>query len=269
MVLEAIINPKKAENKPLTILFVAAVYTLIAIVVSDFLFPAQSSILAVALVTMIFIPFFQKLFIIEEEKEDSAARHRLNDNFFLRHIKIVNVMGAFFLGVILTTSFVFMFIPPQDNFSLQSTIIRSFSATGNVVSAGDFSRFFINNTQVMLLTYVLSILFGAGAIFVLAWNASVIGVYIGLVSQSFVGKGFPLVAAYAFGVPLGIGSIVFHGIPEVLGYFLAAVSGGVLSVGILREKWRGKEFHLIVKDSIKFLILAETLIFIAAIIESI
>ncbi len=274
MVLEDIINPRKAENRPAKIFFIAIVYTLVAIFFANFLFPAQSSILTVALVTVIFVPFFQKLFIIEEEKESLAANHKAKINLILRHSRIIEVFAAFFIGVIVATSLVYIFFPAQDTFSLQSTVIKSFSSgtsmqSGAATQSGDFSRFFINNTQVMIITYILSILFGAGAIFILAWNASVIGVYIGITTQSFIGKGYPLAAAYAVGLPLGLSSIVTHGIPEVLAYFFAAVAGGVLSVGILREKLRSKEFQLIVKDSIKFLIIAEVLIFIAALIEAV
>jgi uncharacterized membrane protein SpoIIM required for sporulation len=268
MVLEDIINPKKAENKPAKIFIISIIYTFIAVVFANFLFPSEASMLTVALITIIFIPFFQKLFTIEEEKEDIAARHKTRKNILIRHIKVINVFAAFFLGVIVATSFVYIFFSSQQTFAVQSTVIRSFSS-GSVIQTGDFSHFFLNNTQVMILTYVLSILFGAGAIFILTWNASIIGVYIGIITQSFVGKGYPIAAAYAVGLPLGLSSIVLHGVPEVLGYFLAAVAGGVLSVGIIREKWKSKEFRLIIKDSIKFLVLAEILILIAALIEAV
>lgn len=264
MVLESLVNPRKAENKPLRVLAVSIFYTFIAIIFANFLFPSEVSLLAVALLTMIFLPFFQKLFIIEEEKEITRTKIK---NILVTHIQIVNVFAAFFLGVIIATSFVYIFFT-QDIFSLQTSVIRSFSGSGAFVQYGDFSRFFLNNTQVMLVTYILSILFGAGAVFILAWNASVIGVFIGITAQSFVGKGYPVAAAYAIGLPFGLSSIALHGVPEVLAYFLAAVAGGVLSVGVIREKWKSKEFHLVVKDSLKFLVLAEVLIIIAALIEA-
>jgi uncharacterized membrane protein SpoIIM required for sporulation len=279
MVLEEIVNPKKAGSRTLNIFFVTIFYTLVAILFANFLFPSESSMLAIALVTIIFVPFFQKLFVLEEEKESLAAKHRKGQNLFARHIKIVKVFAAFFVGIIVAVSFVYIFFPAQSVFLLQEQVIRSFSsfsppgaqvasASGAFIQTADFSRFFINNTQVMLITYILSILFGAGAVLILAWNASVIGVYIGIVTQSLIGKGYPLAAAYAIGLPAGLSAIALHGIPEVLAYFLAAVAGGVLSVGVIREKWKSREFHLIAKDSIKFLIMAEALIFIAALIEA-
>ncbi len=121
----------------------------------------------------------------------------------------------------------------------------------------------------MILVYALSVLFGAGSVFVLGWNASVIAVYVGSVSRSFIAQGFAPSAAYLFGVPLGLGSILLHGIPEIIAYFLAGLAGGILSVGILRERWGGKNFHLILKDSLVLLAVAEILIFAAAFIEAV
>ena len=137
-------------------------------------------------------------------------------------------------------------------------------ATGGVVT---FSDFFLNNTQVMILIFILSMLFGAGAIFILAWNASVIGVYAGLIVNSFVIKGFPLTNAYIFGVPVALVSIALHGIPEIMAYFFAGIAGGILSVGVMREKLGSRNFKIIFIDSLKFLLIAEVFIAFAAWLE--
>jgi len=73
--------------------------------------------------------------------------------------------------------------------------------------------------------------------------------------------------AYILGVPVGLGSIALHGIPEIAAYFVAALAGGMLSVGILREKLKG-HFEKIFIDAIIFLALAEVLIILAAFIEA-
>jgi uncharacterized membrane protein SpoIIM required for sporulation len=58
---------------------------------------------------------------------------------------------------------------------------------------------------------VFSLIFGAGAIFVLAWNASVIAAAVGIFSKN-IGN-----------LPLGIARYMIHGIPEITAYFVAAV----------------------------------------------
>jgi len=267
MVLESMINPKNAEDKPWHVFIISIIYTFVAVFFAYFLFPSQASILSVALVTIIFVPFFQKLFTLEEKKEDMAAHKQLKGNLFSRHSKIIYVFSAFFLGVIIAMSFIFIFFSESNLFSLQADTIRGFS--GAATQEGNFWRFFTNNTQVMVLVYILSLLFGAGSVFVLSWNASVIAVYAGSFAKSFVEQGIAPGLAYIYGVPLGLGSILLHGIPEIAAYFIAGLAGGILSVGIIREKLGSRNFHLILKDSFILLITAEVLIFIAALIEAV
>src|SRR4030066_4151 len=82
-------------------------------------------------------------------------------------------------GIAILYSFVAM-IFAQQLFTLQTETLGSIGApTGKIISAEDFTRFFLNNTKVMTLIFILSAVMGAGAVFILAWNASVIGVFLG------------------------------------------------------------------------------------------
>ena len=190
---------------------------------------AMKYIIQIMLITIIFVPFFQKLFDIEECKECMAAEKRLSGNLFQRHKQIIYVFSAFFLGVVVSMSFIYIFLPTDEVFYLQSETLKSIS--GRATGGGDFMLYFANNSQVMMLIFIMSTVMGAGAIFILTWNASVIAVYLGLVVQSMTHK-FGA-AAYLFGVPIGLGAIALHGIPEIFAYFIAGISGGVLSVGII------------------------------------
>jgi uncharacterized membrane protein SpoIIM required for sporulation len=262
MVLESMLDPTKAKDRPLHVLVIAVIYSLVSVLIAKQIFPSQSSILAIAFITIVFVPFFQKLFELEEELEDEAARGS-EGTLFLRHEKTVYVFSAFFIGVSMAVTLSFLIVP-DDVFVAQMDTLKGFSASA--IKNGNFAIFFVNNSQVMILTFMLSVLFGAGAIFILAWNASVIGVYIGSLVQSLAAK--LGASAYIYGVPVGFGSIVLHGIPEILAYFIAGLGGGILSVGIIRESVPSKEFKLIFKDSVAMLIVAEFLIFVAAVIEA-
>ncbi len=262
MVLESILDPKNAEDKPLHVFIIAIAYSVISALLARQLFPSQASILTIAFIAIVFVPFFQKLFEIEEEAEDKAVQGE-KGNLFARHRKIIFVFSAFFLGVAIAMSISYLILP-RDIFSLQLDTLKGFS--GAATQRGSFELFFINNSQVMILMFVLSTMFGAGAIFILAWNASVVGVYIGSFVQSLAGK--MGAAAYIYGVPVGLGSLALHGIPEILAYFIAGLAGGILSVGIVRESALSKEFKLIFRDSLTLLVVAEFLIIIAALIEA-
>lgn len=270
MVVETILNPKKAEKKPWMVFFVSIIFTILAIIISHILFPSQISILTIAFITILFTPFFNKIFTIEEKKDEEEAEGKLKEGLFQRHRQVIEIFSYFFLGVIVVMTFVFIFFPSfsENLFSLQSQTLKEISGvTGGAVSQSAFSKIFLNNTNVMLLIFLTSILFGAGAVFILAWNASVIAVFLGIFIQSLIKSGLSLHVAYLFGMPLGIGSIIIHGLPEILGYFLVGISGGIISVAMARKKYNTPEFSEIAKDSIIFFISAEFLILIAAILE--
>lgn len=283
MVLESILNPKNAEDKPWHVFVIAFVYTFIGVFFAHQLFPTQASTLAVAIITILFIPFFENLFELEEEKDDEAVKNGKKQNIFSRHKQAISVFSSFFMGIIVAMTFIFIFLPTANVFTLQAQTIEGFSgrvvaptpatdasgmAIGAVVDQGDFTRFFLNNTGVMILIFVMSLMLGAGAIFVLVWNASVIAVYVGLIVKSLASNGLNLTTAYLYGVPVGLGSIALHGIPEIAAYFVAGIAGGILGVGVIREKLNSKEFHFIFKDSLIFLAIAEVLIIVAAFVEA-
>ena len=263
--LESLLRPKTAEKKPWDVFFIAIFFSVIGVVFALQLFPAQASVFSVSLITIMFMPFFQKLFAVEERKD-----YKLHKNLLMRHRQLFYVFGAFFLGTIVALSFIYVFFPPaRDAFSLQESWYRSQgrSITGNAVSEQNLSIFLINNTQVLLITFALSAIFGAGAVFILVWNASIIAVYVGFVINNFIRNGISAQLAYVLGVPVGLGSIALHGIPEIAAYFVAALAGGMLSVGIMREKLKG-HFKKIFIDALIFLALAEVLIIIAAVLEA-
>lgn len=258
MVLELLLDPGKAE-KFSHILILSFVYTIVSVFLAQQIFPQHASVLFVALLTILFIPFFQGRFEQEEQKEDLYAERKSGGNIFARHRGIIFVFSAFFLGIVIAASFVFIFLPFQQAFSLQATTIKGFATED-----GDFQKILFNNIQVMVLMFIFSVIMGAGAIFILAWNASVIAVYAGMLVNSI---GLPLPAAYLVGLPTALGSIAVHGAPEILAYFLAGLAGGILSFGIVKEKINSVEFRQIFFDSLVYLAVAAALVFGAGLLE--
>ncbi|MBI5347229.1 MAG: stage II sporulation protein M [Candidatus Aenigmarchaeota archaeon] len=264
MVLESLINPKSAEKDPWRIFVVAFVYSLIASFFAWRIFPSEASLLTITFITILFVPFFQRIFVIEERRDKNPS-----GNIFTRHICAIYVYSAFFLGVIFSLAFIFVFAPDMNVFSLQTNTLKNMVSGTTVDSSYLFLKYFINNSQTMILSFILSIMFGAGAVFILAWNASIIAVYLGFNIRSLIGEGMHTMQAYLYGVPLGLGAIALHGVPEIAGYFLAGLAGGILSIGLLREKYGSIAFNAVVKDALIYLALAETLILIGAWLEAV
>jgi len=115
---------------------------------------------------------------------------------------------------------------------------------------------FVNNIYVLIFTLIFSLIFGAGAIFILAWNASVISAAIGIFAKSNIAN-----------LPMGLARYMIHGLPEIASYFAGALAGGIVSVAIINHDVKSEKFWTILQDSLNLIVFAIVLLFIAALIE--
>lgn len=259
-------RPGEAERNPVVVFLVSVFYSFVAMFFAHMLFSPQSSVLSIAFITILFVPFFQLLFRVEEAK----VSIKTNNSFISRHRKAFGVYAAFFVGVVLVYVLVFSVLPTANVFDLQVEHLREKGhVAGKVTSSSErFFTFFYNNTRVMLLSFVLSALFGTGAVFILSWNASIIGVYFGLLVRKYFSS-VGMVPAYFHGVTEGLMRIGLHGVPEIFAYIMAGFAGGIFSIIIIREKYGTKRFKVCMLDALALLSVAELLIFIAAVLEAV
>ena len=129
-------------------------------------------------------------------------------------------------------------------------------ATGSMTKVGRFMAILENNVYVMIFTLIFSLIFGAGAIFILAWNASVIAAAIGIFSSYRIQN-----------IPLGVSRYMIHGFPEIAAYFITALAGGIFGVGVIRNGVTNKKFLRIVENVVVLLFIAMIILVIAAAIE--
>jgi len=59
-----------------------------------------------------------------------------------------------------------------------------------------------------------------------------------------------------------------HGIPEILAYFIAGLSAGIISIAIINHDFRSKKFQHVLLDSTDLLLLSLAVLLIAALIEA-
>jgi uncharacterized membrane protein SpoIIM required for sporulation len=123
-----------------------------------------------------------------------------------------------------------------------------------------------NNFLVLMACFILALLAGDGAIFLIVWNASVWGTIFGLTAKSaalFAGK-HPL---YFFGL---IMLIVFpHMILEAISYFLAAIAGSVISKDVLLEQFASDRFFEVFGFNLYLLLFALLFLLMGAIVETV
>ena len=130
----------------------------------------------------------------------------------------------------------------------------------------------MNNIKVLSFAILFAFIYGAGAIFILTWNASVIGTAIGNFIRSNISQyaglfGFDKFANYFSVASIGLLRYILHGIPEILAYFYGGLAGGIISVAIIRKHYKDERFSHIVFDISEMILIAVSFLVAAAFIE--
>ena len=273
MVVEELFKARWVEKRASYSLFIGVLFTIISFLTSFLIFRNTPDFIGVS--TMLFIvvlavPVVNKLFDLEERIEIKEGL-----SFFRKHEHIIDFFIYFFIGIFIVL-FIIALIKPNMVFSieklynLESSVVlesRRMPAPPQISPGNtDVMLVFKNNLYVMLISFVLSLFYGAGAFFLITLNASVFASALAkVVITSNPGSGFISVSAFAL---CNLGILFLHAIPEVFGYLLASISGGVLSHAFIREKISGKNFKIVLKDSIFVMLTAILVLLLASIIEN-
>lgn len=269
MVLESLVNPLKAERKPWEVFFLGLIYSSVAIGISLLVFPKQASMLMVFLTVGASIPLLYNIIKFEEKKDTIFKSEK---KLLSEHKKAIEVFVALFLGFFISFSFWYLFSPSDwlpMLFSAQTETIKAVNSavTGSAISAISTSmRIFTHNLQVLVICFAFSFLYGAGAIFILTWNASVGGAFIGNFMRSRIPEG-PNLLNYFHIASLGLLRYLPHGVLEMGAYFVGGLAGGIISVAVIRHQFFSDDFERIVFDSSDLVLIAVGILFVAAIVE--
>ena len=276
--LESIINPKSAERGPWKMLFVGLIYGSLSLLLVKWFFSGDivlskfSGMIVVLFCVMFSLPYMYYMIKLEEEEDE-----QVEGIFSVWRVHSDAIYGFMwlFLGFILSFSFWFMVLQDSTLFNAQIETYCMINNPGNIgdcVARYDFNQMITstgaatkemrflsiieNNVYVMIFTLIFSLIFGAGAIFVLAWNASVIAAAIGIFTKYHIS-----------GIPMGILRYMIHGFPEITAYFVTALAGGIFGVGILKNGLKGPKLFRIIENTIILLFIAIVILILAAVIE--
>lgn len=245
MVLEHIFPEDWLERKGRYAFILGVIYSIAGILLASILFPGDPALVAVAFTSMLLLPELYKIFSIEERRESIEQQVSLHA-LWADDFEVVRIYIFLFLGILLVYSVGTMLLPQLQINSLfrEQMEIRfgqgfAGSATGTAFSTSLFLDLLRNNFLVLVACFILALLTGDGAVFLIVWNASVWGAIFGLTAKNaalFSGKHSFLL----FGT---IMIIVFpHMILEASAYILAAISGGVISKDVLLEDFASERF---------------------------
>jgi len=257
--LENILKPDWLERNPRHAFVIGFIYSIIGIIAAYIIFPRSQGIASIAFLSMLLIPSLNKVLSIEE-KQDAASRRFSLRRIFNDHSDVLQVYFMLFLGIFLAYalfSIKFTNLLVQGMFDSQLRIIGM--NVGQAAGGISFSGIFTNNLKIMLIFLILSLVFGAGSILFLAWNASVWGVVFGYISTNYTN-----VIDQFFGTFL---KVMPHMFLEAGAYFFAIVAGGIMSQAVLREKPGSSKFNYVLKDGGVFMIVGFVLLVLAAFVE--
>ncbi|MEM7826008.1 MAG: stage II sporulation protein M [Candidatus Aenigmatarchaeota archaeon] len=258
MVLEKLINVRIALKQPFWVFILGGFVSTISLAISFLVFQESVGLLSNFLITFAIMPFMLDLIRYEGAKIEQNPEQLKNINIFQRHRGVILAYIAFFAGMVLTQSILYLMIPEHLSEKLfEDQITQINLIRGKATFGGTFSTILLNNIGVLTLSFIFSFLFGAGAIFILAWNASVLSVAIGMTAKSL--GGFK-------GIPLAILTFFPHGSLEILAYFIGGIAGGLASLAFTKRSV--KNFWLIIRDSLELMGAALAFLILAAVIET-
>ncbi|MEK6972882.1 MAG: hypothetical protein AABW72_02490 [archaeon] len=279
MVVENLLSTRSLRRHAILMTIFSFIISSVALWTAYFTFPSHTSILAIAFIAIGMVPIFYKIFV-----EAEHIQERL-ENKLVIHRYLIAIYVFLSLGTILSFIAWYAILPDQSTtvcitkdmcindiskelfFSEQMKTLKGIESlraklTGDVTAFAScgassgcwFDTIFVNNLTVMVFAILFSVLYGSGAIFLISWNSSVVAIAIA--------ERLNTVQHFAF---LGF---LPHGIPEFIGYFSAAIAGGLFSAMIVRHRMKKiVAVHMIVEVLI-FALLAFISILVGAIIEA-
>ena len=261
--LEQLFNTELATRRPAISFLFGAVFSLIGLGVSMLFFRSSVSVSMIFLTTLLLVPMLVKLIDLEEARERKYG----TKNFFHNHKDVAEVYFFTFLGVFAGYLLIGLFASQLNMFQFQNDIllgqegidddaVASFYQVGEV----DVVNIISNNLLVVSIAFVLSFFYGASAIFLLVLNASVFARF----TLFLIDK---LSTSALAGIKI-VSFMLIHLTPELTGFFLAAMAGGVVSKALMAEKRGTKRFSNVMKDAALLLLCSFCLIVIAAVLEA-
>ncbi len=249
--IEQLFKPRWIEKRPLFAFIIGFIYSFISFISAIIIFPKDLGMASIAFLSILLLPSLNKLISIEEKQELSNRKPSIKA-IMKEHYDIIEVYLFLFLSIMLSYFFLFLITNNSEMFYSQ---LNAAGIMGNAINKGLLTRVLINNLKILIVFFILSIIYGAGSIFFLVWNASAWGVVFAYIVLN-KGSVSPFIASLP------------HLIFEALGYLIVVIAGAILSkIAIHQEKIRKTE--IVINDALLMLLIGIAFIVLGAIIESI
>jgi len=271
MVLESLITPAEVRKNSWYLFFLGIIFSSAGILLSIYVFPNSASLFSIFLTTLAATPLF--ILLLKDEELLSIKLIEEKQPIFKNNIDIISAFFFLFLGFTISCIVWFCFLPDWAFNMVFEEQINEISAMQTIVSANfiNNSELFLtilkNNLRVLFFCVLFSFIYGAGAILILSWNASVLGAAVGLFIRQKMTQDSSMITVLLSNLPFGLGQYMLHGTFELIAYFIGSLIGGIVSASIVRRSFANNNFFKLFKNIIFLLFISIALIFVAGVIE--
>lgn len=246
--LDYLLKEKIVEQKPQYAFALGILFSTIGMIMAVLIFKESPSFPAVFLTTLAAAPIAMRIIKKNEKSTDLYERYR----------SVIEVYAYLFFGMAVSFAIWFAILPAGFVSILFKEQLLKFSVGYFTFERAELLAIVLNNMGLMLFFFLLSLFYGTGAMFLLAWNASILGTMWG---NTIRGALTILTSGQAIVNTIMAFPYLF---PEVAAYFFAAVAGGILSINISKKA----KFDRMFSESILLLLTAAGLIIVSGVIET-
>ncbi len=266
MVFESLYTPAILRDRKIYAFLMGAGFSLLGMEAAILFFPEDPSPVAVAFISLLLLPTVNALLAMQERTDQRHAHFSLR-LLISDHRDLIEIFFFIFLGITVAFGLLSSALPTVQRSAIFADQLRLLSSTETnyPVRFGEFGELLRNNLGVLFVCLFASFLYGSGAIFIITWNATVVGAIFGHIAQASAHAAFTSPVLYFL---LMLLAVLPHLMAEAFGYFLGGIAGGIVSVGILHKKVRTPAFNYVMRDAMVLVVLAVGFLVLGAAIEA-
>lgn len=234
MVLEYLFPEIWLKKRGLYAFLVGFGFSVLGIYGAWLLFPKSPALISVAFTAILLIQQIYRLF----EQEVNIEAHEKKFTFRSLYKDNKGLIKAYFFlvaGIFLAYLLAAMVLPQMtlDTLFREQLAMRGAGAVGKVQFTFNlFLSLLINNWWVLLACFVLGLVAGDGAIFLITWNASVWGTIFGATARFASAQMGASSLKYML---ILLATVLPHAIIEMMAYILAGIAGAVISKRLIMK----------------------------------
>jgi len=245
------------------VFLIAFIFSELGLISSFVIFPQNIGLMSLAFTSLLLMPYLYQVLNAPEPVEKGTNFFK---QAFKNHNQTISIYFWLFMGILLSYAIFSLLLPNLSVIKLFDSQLSFIGVTGNASGGFNFTSILANNIKVLIACVLLSLVYGAGSMLFLTWNASVWGAIFGYIarqSANVVGQN-PLV----YFVSLFL-KVLPHTAAEAASYFFAVIAGAVISKAIIREQFGTETFNYILKEAMLFFAISLLLIVTAGFLETV